>query len=660
MAESQGSGTEGDAKRDDSYVVVARRYRPTTFQELIGQDQVSQALRTAITSNRVGHAYLFTGARGVGKTSTARIFGKALNCVKGPTPEPCNVCDVCRSVASGEDVDVLEIDGASNRGIEEIRQLRSTVNVRPSRGRYKVYIIDEVHMLTMQAFNALLKTLEEPPEHVKFIFCTTDPEKIPITVLSRCQRFDFPPVHVSAIQERLRQIAELEGASIEPEALALLARRAAGSMRDSQSLLEQLLAFGRDNVTVDDVHRMLGTAGGGRLASLVEAIVGRQVPIALGEIDRAILEGVDSGQLAEQLLHCFRDMLIVAHGGDVTLLNSQLSADSDKLRSLVDRWGATTTLAALQVIDQAISRMRFSMHTRVLLEMAVVRLATMADLDAVDRLARAMAKGATPQAIQAATVLRLGQSAGTNLSAAQSVGSGAGSSASPATVSSSEPDAVSKKNDRPDDSLSARASSPPNSQESSPSPLGSAEPQAVIGSRAEPVISGSNAPVTVPKKSLTSETATAIWTRSLAELPEADRGFAGDFERAAIGGPNTLVVTLRSAYNKEACERPDLRARLERAVAKVAGEAIRLEFQAIPAASRPGFQARGATPPSGAPAAAAPRPMGMGSTGPNSARGSANRRQLLRDIQRHAWVAEAMEMFEAEVLDVRPPRRPSS
>ena len=185
MSERAAEKTSTSPKSDEGYVVVARRYRPTSFQELIGQDQVAQALRTAIESNRVGHAYLFTGARGVGKTSAARIFGKALNCVKGPTPNPCNECDVCRSVASGEDVDVLEIDGASNRGIEEIRQLRSTVSVRPSRGRYKVYIIDEVHMLTTAAFNALLKTLEEPPEHVKFVFCTTDPEKIPITVLSR-------------------------------------------------------------------------------------------------------------------------------------------------------------------------------------------------------------------------------------------------------------------------------------------------------------------------------------------------------------------------------------------------------------------------------------------------------------------------------------------
>ena len=179
---------EGPRTTPGNYVVVARRYRPQTFEELIGQRHVASALMNAIRTDRVGHAYLFTGARGVGKTSAARILAKCLNCVEGPTTTPCGVCDACQSIAAGDDVDVLEIDGASNRGIDEIRQLRSNVNIRPSRSRLKIYIIDEVHMLTVQAFNALLKTLEEPPAHVKFVFCTTDAEKIPITVVSRCQR----------------------------------------------------------------------------------------------------------------------------------------------------------------------------------------------------------------------------------------------------------------------------------------------------------------------------------------------------------------------------------------------------------------------------------------------------------------------------------------
>src|ERR1051325_5950416 len=214
MSDSNPSTAEVSAA-DARYTVIARRYRPQSFDELVGQEHVARALQQAIASGRVGHAYLFTGARGVGKTSAARILAKALNCVHGPTPTPCNQCDVCLRVTAGDDVDVLEIDGASNRGIDEIRQLRQNVNVRPSRARYKIYIIDEVHMLTREAFNALLKTLEEPPEHVKFIFCTTEPEKVPITILSRCQRFDFAGIQTPQIVERLKFIADTEGVKTE-------------------------------------------------------------------------------------------------------------------------------------------------------------------------------------------------------------------------------------------------------------------------------------------------------------------------------------------------------------------------------------------------------------------------------------------------------------
>src|SRR3954451_9877182 len=243
MSDSSPASSEMSAA-DARYTVIARRYRPQTFDELVGQEHVARALQQAISSGRVGHAYLFTGARGVGKTSTARILAKALNCVHGPTPTPCDQCEICQSITSGEDVDVLEIDGASNRGIDEVREVRQNVQYRPSRSRYKIYIIDEVHMLTPQAFNALLKTLEEPPPHVKFIFAATEVNKIPVTILSRCQRFDFAGIGTPRIVERLRQVVAAEGAEADDEALELVARRAGGSMRDAQSLLDQLLAFG--------------------------------------------------------------------------------------------------------------------------------------------------------------------------------------------------------------------------------------------------------------------------------------------------------------------------------------------------------------------------------------------------------------------------------
>jgi DNA polymerase-3 subunit gamma/tau len=239
------------------YTVLARRFRPQTFAGVVGQTHVAQALKNAIAGGRVAHAYLFTGARGVGKTSMARILAKALNCPNVVDGEPCNECEICQGISTGHDVDVLEIDGASNRRIDDIRLLRSNVGVRPMRARYKIYIIDEVHMLTNEAFNALLKTLEEPPPNVKFVFCTTEPNKVPDTILSRCQRFDFSAIATQQIVERLHEIATAEGYQVDPAALELVARRAGGSIRDSQSLFDQLLAFGGKTITAEDVHHLL-------------------------------------------------------------------------------------------------------------------------------------------------------------------------------------------------------------------------------------------------------------------------------------------------------------------------------------------------------------------------------------------------------------------
>ncbi len=369
-----------------SYVVVARRYRPQSFGELIGQEHVSQALSNAIATHRVGHAYLFTGARGTGKTSTARIFAKALNCVSGPTAEPCNQCDVCRSISTGDDVDVLEIDGASNRGIDEIRQLRQNVNVRPSRARFKIYIIDEVHMLTREAFNALLKTLEEPPEHVKFIFCTTEATKIPITILSRCQRFDFAGISTRSIFDRLRQIVEAEGVQAEDEALEVLARRAAGSMRDSQSLLEQLLSFASERITVADVHGMLGTAGDQRLAAMVKNLVERNAGAALGELNAAAQEGIDVAQLIEQLFGYFRDCMVAAVGCPADTFLYASTANSGDVIEAGRQLGLQTILAAMQILDQTLSRMKYSTQARILAELALVRICNLEDLEELSSL----------------------------------------------------------------------------------------------------------------------------------------------------------------------------------------------------------------------------------------------------------------------------------
>ena len=390
------SRNEGDSG-GDGYVVVARRYRPRAFDELVGQDHVGQALKNAIETSRVGHAYLFTGARGVGKTSTARIFAKALNDPGGPTASPNATSEVALAIDSGEDVDVIEIDGASNRGIDEIRSLRANVGIRPSRSQYKIYIIDEVHMLTQAAFNALLKTLEEPPEHVKFIFCTTDPEKIPITVLSRCQRFDFAPVEVRKIVGRLSEIVAAEGAEADPEALELIARRATGSMRDSQSLLEQVLSFSDGKITADSVHSMLGTADETRLYALATAMAQRDSASVIQQLDQAIDAGVDAGRLAEQLLGFFRDLMTVNVGCDASLMRHCPASMQEELLKLGEQWGLQTVLAVVGMIDQTLVRIRHSVYSRVLLEVTAIQICNLPDLQNIANIASASGTAASTQ-----------------------------------------------------------------------------------------------------------------------------------------------------------------------------------------------------------------------------------------------------------------------
>ncbi|MCL2622674.1 MAG: DNA polymerase III subunit gamma/tau [Planctomycetaceae bacterium] len=393
MSQSEPNVPPGQPRDSEHYQVVARRYRPQGFAQLVGQRHVSQALSNAIQTGRIGHAYLFTGARGVGKTSSARIFAKALNCTHGPTPTPCNVCEICDSISTGEDVDVLEIDGASNRGIDEIRQLRQNASIRPSRANFKIYIIDEVHMLTREAFNALLKTLEEPPEHVKFIFCTTEPSKIPITILSRCQRYDFAGIDAAAITERLAEIAQKEGVTAEEDVLETLARRAAGSMRDAQSLLEQLLSFAPEHITLADVHAMLGTADDQRIFRILASVNVSETASIFTELDAAAQEGVDFGIFTEQLLGVFRDLMLSACDGDKQLLMYCAPSRYDEVKQLARELGLHRILAAMQVLDQTYTKMRYSTQGRILLELALVRIANLQQLQGVAMLIEQLRNG---------------------------------------------------------------------------------------------------------------------------------------------------------------------------------------------------------------------------------------------------------------------------
>jgi DNA polymerase III subunit gamma/tau len=588
-------------RRPSEYVVVARRYRPQNFEELIGQKTVSQGLANAIVTNRVGHAYLFTGARGVGKTSTARIFAKALNCVEGPTTSPCGVCDICQGIASGEDVDVLEIDGASNRGIDEIRQLRQNVNIRPSRARFKIYIIDEVHMLTTAAFNALLKTLEEPPEHVKFIFCTTEADKIPITVLSRCQRFDFAPMELGSIIGRLEQICRTEGIEAEPEALQIIARRAAGSMRDSQSLLEQLLSFGGERIAAADVHAMLGTAQGGRLLAMAERLIARDAAGALADLDAAVNEGVDVGQFAEQLLGLYRDMAAAAIGCGPDMLLHTASADHARLVEAGRALGLETILAAVQILDQAVVRMKQTTQVRTLVEMALIRICRLEELDELSSLVaqlRQMPSGAAPPRGASTPPLR--------------------PAASPGRMSHS-PSADSPNRGGGEKEIAAER----NSDEGA-----SAAQKKTPGGGEVTVEAASSRPLSLDE-------GRAVWQQAIAALEDSG-DIAADLVKlasnVAISGPNALAVAFPAqyTYQKSACERLDRKARLEEAVSAAAGRTIRLEFRIDENAT-------------------ASRPVERTAPPVSTLVQKAQRK---REKERHPLVRQAMELFEADVEHV--------
>ncbi|APW61173.1 DNA polymerase III subunit gamma/tau [Paludisphaera borealis] len=389
----QASSTNDDAEpssaahvpgsRDASagnYTVVARRYRPQRFEDVVGQDHVVQALRNAIRLNRLAQAYLFCGTRGVGKTSMARIFAKCLNCVNGPTEEPCQVCDICQAISVGQDVDVIEIDGASNNGVEQVRELRQNVSLRPSRAKYKIYYIDEVHMLSTGAFNALLKTLEEPPPHVKFFFATTEANKIPITVLSRCQRYDFAGITPEAIVGALKDICDREQVDAEVEALQVVARRAGGSMRDAQSLLEQLLSSGSPKLTVEVVHGLLGTASDERLLGMLEALSSRDPAAALTLLDQAASQGVQASELLAGTLDFLRDAMVLSIGAGSILLTVS-PRQRPRLQAVVDAWSTDSIVTALQILAEARARMRGVAHGRLLAELALVRVARLEDLE---------------------------------------------------------------------------------------------------------------------------------------------------------------------------------------------------------------------------------------------------------------------------------------
>lgn len=360
-----------------SYLVLARKWRPQLFDDLVGQEHVSQTLKNAISADRVHHAFLFTGARGVGKTSAARIFAKALNCLQGPTVEPCGVCPSCVEITAGRGVDVFEIDGASNTGVDDIRELRENIRYLPSQSRYKIFIIDEVHMLSINAFNALLKTLEEPPDHAKFIFATTEPHKIPITILSRCQRFDFRKIGQVQIQERLRYIIEQEQVQISAVGLGMIARSGGGSMRDALSTLDQVIAFCGEQVADDELQGLLGLVSRRILLDTIEAILERNAQQALALIQKIDDLGLSFRQFCQQLVELVRALVILKvapqPGGLLDFSENELQ----ELQSLSGPASLDDLQRLLSALIRTEADLAVSNYPRLTLEMVLIKLASL-------------------------------------------------------------------------------------------------------------------------------------------------------------------------------------------------------------------------------------------------------------------------------------------
>jgi DNA polymerase III subunit gamma/tau len=355
-----------------SYEVFARKYRPQTFDDLVGQSHVSRTLKNAVAQNRLAHAYLFVGPRGVGKTSTARILAKSLNCVKGPTITPCGECDNCREIAAGNSLDVIEIDGASNNSVEDVRQLRENVRYAPAKGRYKIYLIDEVHMLSAAAFNALLKTLEEPPEHVKFIFATTEPQKVLPTILSRCQRFDLHRIPANLIAKHLQFIAEKEKITVEPAAAHAIARGAEGGLRDAESMLDQLVAFCGNKIRENDVLDVFGFTSEQTVTDLTGRILRGETPSAIDLLHQQSEAGKDMMRLMADLIVYLRDLLVFKAKPDAL----QDDIDPDVQKALVTHAELITTDRLLELIDQfaaAESRMKWAPNKKLHFEVAIIK-----------------------------------------------------------------------------------------------------------------------------------------------------------------------------------------------------------------------------------------------------------------------------------------------
>lgn len=355
------------------YQAFYRVYRPQSFEEMSGQKHVKQTLQNALLYNKTTHAYLFSGPRGTGKTSAAKIFAKALNCENGPAAEPCNECPTCVSITEGSDTDVIEFDAASNSRVEEMRDIIEKVRFAPSNSRFKIYIIDEVHMLSNSAFNALLKTLEEPPSHAVFILATTEPHKLPLTIISRCQRFDFKPLTAFDIIERMKTVLADAGIASDEDTLKVIAQAASGGMRDALSMLDQVVSFSGEQLTVEDALLVTGSIGEDVFYQLAEALVGKDAATALSLLNELISEGKDVSRLAEDLITFFRDILLLRTAPNLKDLLELISGEG-RFEELAKAFEPDTLYAFIDILAKTQQEMRFSNHAKVYIESAILKM----------------------------------------------------------------------------------------------------------------------------------------------------------------------------------------------------------------------------------------------------------------------------------------------
>jgi len=368
------------------YEVFARRWRPQLFEEVIGQEHITQTLKNALLSDRSAHAYLFSGARGVGKTSVARILAKALNCRKGQRGNPCNKCTSCIEITNGSSVDAQEIDGASNRGIDEIRNLRENIRYLPSNGTYRIYIIDEVHMLTLPAFNALLKTLEEPPEHVKFIFATTEAHKVPVTILSRCQRFDFRRIPILKIEEQIKRIIKEEGIKISDIGISIITREAEGSLRDAESLLDQVVSFTGPNVEDDQITAVLGIIDRDLIYKISQAIIDGDSKSCLEIIDEIYNYGYDIKDFYREVTNQFRNLIVSLIHQDSSHLMDLPDNELKETKKQAKQAGMERLLQSLNFLINREVDLRYTNNPRIALEAILIKLSVLREYISFDEL----------------------------------------------------------------------------------------------------------------------------------------------------------------------------------------------------------------------------------------------------------------------------------